>query len=341
MQNFNSHEHIRKLVAATVPAMRFCKDVPFAQWQRDAKEKLTELLMLPQACCEDDFQITATTKKDGYTQTDFVFQTEPDYYVSASFLLPDGIASPNATAICLQGHSTGMHISLGEEKFPGDDKTIAGGRDFAVRAVKEGLCAVAMEQRYMGSAGLTPTGKPACLDSSKNEAMAALLMGRCAIGERVWDIQRLIDVLYRHFGEYVDKQKLVCLGNSGGGTATFYASCLDERICVSVPSCAVCTYDDSIMAMKHCPCNYVPNIRKYFNMGDLGCMIAPRKLVVVCGVEDNIFPLPGVEASFATIQSAYDSLGKGSLCTLVKGNGGHQFYPDEAWPVIHAYLKEV
>jgi len=339
MQILNSHAYIRQQAAGIAPEMGFNTHEPFEAWHAKAKEKLTELLMLPLQSCEDDFQVTGQRQCDGYTQTDFLFQTEPGYYVSASFLLPDGITGPNATAICLQGHSTGMHISLGIEKFPGDDKTIAGGRDFAVRAVKEGLCAIAMEQRYMGTAGETPTGKPACLDNSRNEAMAALLLGRCAIGERVWDIQRLIDVLYKHFAQFVDKEKLVCLGNSGGGTATFYASCLDERICVSVPSCAVCTYDDSIMAMKHCPCNYIPNIRKFFNMGDLGCLIAPRKLVVVCGVEDNIFPLPGVEASFATIQSVYDSLGKGGLCALVKGSGGHQFYPDEAWPVIHGYLE--
>ena len=339
MQEFHSHIYVQKLAAGNPPLMGFTEQEPLTQWQSRAKEKLAELLMLPTTGCDDDFQITAKTQCDGYQQIDFVFQTEPGYYVSASFLLPDGVTAPTATAICLQGHSTGMHISLGQAKYPGDDKTIAGGRDFAVRTVREGLCAVAMEQRYMGTAGPTPTGKPSCLDSAYNEAMAALLLGRTAIGERVWDIMRLIDVLYKHFCGYVDKEKLICLGNSGGGTATFYASCLDERICISVPSCAVCTYDASIMAMKHCSCNYIPNIRKFFNMGDLGCLIAPRKLVVVCGVEDKIFPLAGVEESFATIQKAYNILGKGEWCSLVKGNGGHQFYPDDAWPIIHKYLE--
>ena len=104
--------------------------------------------------------------------------------------------------------------------------------------------------------------------------MATLLLGRTAIGERVWDISCLIDVITKHCSEYVDTDKIVCLGNSGSGTATFYASCLDERIFLSVPSCSVCTFDDSIMAMWHCPCNFIPGIRKYFDMGDLGCLIA-------------------------------------------------------------------
>ena len=130
------------------------------------------------------------------------------------------------------------------------------------------------------------------------------------------------------------------MGNSGGGTATFYASCMDERISLSMPSCSVCTYEDSIMAMHHCPCNFIPGIRKYFDMGDLGALIAPRKLVLVCGKQDEIFPLQGVEASYERIQKVYSQLGKGELCRLVKGEGGHRFYPDEAWPVVHALMEK-
>ena len=69
-------------------------------------------------------------------------------------------------------------------------------------------------------------------------------------------------------------------------------------------------------------------------MGDLGCLIAPRPVVVVCGVEDKIFPLHGVEESVNTMKMAYKSVGKEDLCQLVKGKGGHQFYPDAAWPVV-------
>ena len=29
---------------------------------------------------------------------------------------------------------------------------------------------------------------------------------------------------------------------------------------------------------------------------------------------------------------------KGDRCTLIKGNGGHRFYADDSWPVVHKYL---
>ena len=70
-------------------------------------------------------------------------------------------------------------------------------------------------------------------------------------------------------------------------------------------------------------------------MGDLGCLIAPRPVVVTCGKEDPIFPLSGVEKSFVIMQRAYNNIGKGNLCHLVRGNGGHQFFPDDVWPVVH------
>jgi len=185
-------------------------------------------------------------------------------------------------------------------------------------------------------------GRPACIaasdDMDANQAIPSLLIGRIPIGERVWDVQRTIDVAFKYFGELFDSEKIVCLGNSGGGTATFYASCLEKRIALSVPSCAVCTFEESIMAMNHCICNYIPNIRKYFDMGDIGALMAPRKMIIVCGDEDPIFPLPGVKKSFDLINKSFAHVGAEDNLRLVIGKGGHAFYPKDAWPVIHEML---
>ena len=326
-----SLEYIQEYAKTVKPSMAFTDDADLEKWQNEAHAKLEELLGLPLVACESDLRIVEEKQCENYKSIAFEFQSEPGYYVPCTLLVPNGIKKPIPGVICLQGHSTGAHISLGIPKFENDAKSIAGGRDFAVRAVSEGYCAIAMEQRYMGVMGQTEEGKPSCI--KKNTAMPSLLFGRTAIGERVWDISRLIDVIEKDFTEYIDSEKIVCMGNSGGGTATFYASCYDKRISMSMPSCAVCTYDASIIAMKHCECNYIPGIRRYFDMGDLGCLIAPRPLVVVCGTEDKIFPLPGVEESFEIIKKAYKKAGKEELCHLVKGDGGHQFYPDDAWPV--------
>ena len=111
-------------------------------------------------------------------------------------LLPDGVENP-PVIICLQGHSTGMHISLGRPKFEGDEELISGGdRDFCVRAVKEGYAAIALEQRSFGECG----DKNGCFTHS----LTSVLIGRTTIGERVWDVSRLIDVLQTEFKNVVD-----------------------------------------------------------------------------------------------------------------------------------------
>ena len=336
-----SKEYISLLAGKTEPALAFKEDISFEDWQQEAHAKLEELLGLPLPECEPEFQVITEDETDEYTSISFTFQSEPGYRVPCTLLVPKGVDKPIPGVICLQGHSKGAHISLGKVIYESDAESIAGGRDFAVRAVKEGFCAIAMEQRYMGVLGGRTDGEPACLGLTDDAAMGSFLMGRTPIGERVWDVHKLIDVIEKHLEDYIDPSQIICMGNSGGGTATFYASCYDRRICLSIPSCAVCTYDESIMAMMHCPCNCIPGIRKYFNMGDLGGLIAPRPAVIVCGVEDDIFPLAGVEKSYEVMRNTYERIGKGELCRLVKGNVGHQFYPDDAWPVVKELLEKI
>ena len=125
------------------------------------------------------------------------------------------------------------------------------------------------------------------------------------------------------------------MGESGGGTATLYAAAVDDRISVAMPICAVCTYKHSIAAMHHCVCNFVPGIAKYFDMCDITGLIAPRKLVVVNGRYDNIFPDEGVRETYEETKRLYKAAGVPDNCALVTGEGGHRFYADAAWPVVH------
>ena len=328
-------EQNRALAHAIVPSMAYDGKESFAAWQKKARAKLEALMGLPFTRCEDKLDIEYQKQMDGFTEIRFTFQSEESYFVPAVLWIPDGAQKPLPTVICLQGHSTGMHISLGRPVYPKDVESINGGdRDFCVRALAEGYCTIALEQRCFGECGGTEKG-PDCGQSSLN----ALLIGRTTIGERVWDIQRLIDVLEAHFSEWADCSALICMGNSGGGTATFYAACVEERICYVMPSCAVCEYDDSILAVPHCTCNYIPQIRQFFEMGDLTGLLAPRPFVLVSGVDDPIFPKHGVRKSFDKAQALYAAAGAPENCKLVVGQGAHRFYADEAWPVMNAFVR--
>lgn len=327
-----AYEHNKDLIQKVTPSMA-CDVAAFQQWQSAAREKLSQLLGLDKFQKTDlDVAIEYEQKTQGATEIRFTYQSEAGYRVPCHMLLPDGIQKP-PVMICLQGHSKGMHISLGKPKYEGDENTIKGGRDFCVQAVKEGVAAIALEQRNFGECGGSEKG-PNCFESS----MTALIMGRTTIGERVWDISRLIDVIEAEFAEQVDITKICCMGNSGGGTATAYAAALEDRIALAMPSCAMSTFKDSIGAMRHCSCNYVPHIAEYFDMDDLMAMAYPKYFIQVSGKEDNIFPIFAAEQVFESGKRVYDAFQVGDRCTLIKGNGGHRFYPDDAWPIVRKYL---
>ena len=84
-----------------------------------------------------------------------------------------------------------------------------------------------------------------------------------------------IDAVIESFGDIVTMKGSILMGESGGGTATYYTACIDDRFELYVPIVALCTYEESIMAISHCTCNYIPGIAKYFDMGDLAILIAP------------------------------------------------------------------
>ena len=327
--------HHMQYARTVAPALRWDGVTPIHQHRAVCEARLIELLGLDTfAPCEPVFEITAEDILHGHRHIHFTLQTEEGYYTHADLLLPVGQTGPLPLCVCLQGHSKGSHISLGVPKYPGDEQTIAGGdRDFCVRAVAEGFAALAIEQRGFGLCGGTEHG-PAC----ERPVMTALLLGRTLIGERIWDVMRVLDAMEAHFSDLVTLKGSVLMGNSGGGTATYYTACLEHRFDGFMPSCALCTYRDSIIDIHHCTCNYVPRIARFFDMGDLAVLIAPKKLVIVSGEEDPIFPLSGVREVYGIMDSLYKASGAEGGCALVVGKGGHRFYADDAWPVMKAML---
>ena len=317
---------------ALKPSMRYDGSIPLAEWQKAAREKLAALTGLDKItpAADDLFQIESETECETHTEYRITFQSEENYFVICHLWIPKGKEGKIPMVICLQGHSKGCHISLGRPKFPGDEETISGGdRDFARQIVREGYCSLAIEQRCFGECGGTERG-PGCPIPS----LTALLYGRTTIGERVFDIQRAIDLIPAHFDK-VDADRIACMGNSGGGTATIYAAALEPRISLAMPSCSLCTYKDSIGAMHHCVCNFIPNIALTFDMGDLCGLIAPRKLIAVSGATDQIFPHHGVAECMEVLQKYYDAAGASDNCTWIEGPEGHRFYAAQSWPIFH------
>ena len=326
------YELNHKRTVNVVPKMRY-NGGDFAQWQKEAKEKFAEILGMSEfTACDEKFEIRETCDKGDYTQVCFTFQSEEGVCIPCDMLIPNTGKDKYPLMICLQGHTTGRHMSLGITKYPEDEELMGKcpERALAIESVKRGYIAIAMEQRYMGELGHDENGKPDCC---RQRSMPLLLLGRTVAGERVWDVKRLIDTIEKNVDK-ADMNRISCMGGSGGGTTTFYAACLEERITCALPNVAVCTYGDSIAAMHHCSCNYIPRIAKYFDMGDLGGLVAPRRMVVSNGRYDEIFPIDGAIKSAEMIKKLYTAAGAEEMFDFYIGEGGHQAYTSAVFKIL-------
>ncbi|MBQ8657671.1 MAG: acetylxylan esterase [Clostridia bacterium] len=324
------------LVQKTRQKLAYRSDCDYEDWKRSVKAKFIELTGLDQIQenakgCPLNIDIEGKEEKDGYTQIRFTFESESGATVPCYLLIPNTGKKKYPVAIVLQGHSTGFHLCIGEIKFE-RDKNSQPRNSLALQAVQCGYIALAIEQRGMGERKSKQSNRTYPNQICLFTALRAMELGRTLVGERVWDIKRAIDCLST-FPE-CDTEKIAITGGSGGGTTSFYAGCFDERIKAVAPGYAFCNYKDSIMNVVHCACNFIPGAYEYFEMEDLACLIAPRKLLPIAGKEDPIFPIDGVKKSFETVKEIYKRVGAEANCRLTVSPKGHYWCEDIVWERI-------
>lgn len=305
--------------------------------QRDAiSAKLAELIAMPTRLDVCTPIITERYTDDPrFDEVRFLFESEPGFFVPAHLIYPKDPTERIPLVICLQGHSTGMHVSLARERYPSRKPiTVVGDRDFCIQAVSRGYAALALEQRGFGELSKNANGANCCHELT----FQALLVGKTLLGQRLYDISNAITAVTSAF-DFIDASKIGATGNSGGGTSSYYAACFDERIKVSMPSSSFCSVTDAWGGIKHCACSYIPNMLNYFEMADLAVMIAPRYLIAVNGIYDDIQPFEAAKREFDRVKTIYEKAGVPERCRFVVGPEGHRFYADLAWSVFEEFIR--
>jgi hypothetical protein len=157
------------------------------------------------------------------------------------------------------------------------------------------------------------------------------------IGWRVYDVMRTIDWIETR--PELDSRRVGCMGISGGGTCTTFASALEPRIRAAMVSGYLNTFRDSIMSVSHCIDNYVPGILNWCEMYDVAGLIAPRPLFVESGERDAIFPIAASRASFERVQKIYEVFGAGKLTDQETFDGPHSFWGKRGLPFLARHLQ--
>lgn len=298
-------------------AFRAGSDV--AHWQNELRAKLTELLgMEALEAVPPDIQLIESIAQDGYHRELIMIQVAPGEQMPCYVLRPD--ANPAAPpAIALHGHGTwGAKSVIGFAESAEEQAFIDQFRgDYGLQFLRQGYTVYAPVLRGMGQRMESFTGSGIWQSSCLEVSLNAMLCGKTLLGLRIWDVMRLIDTL--------PDQPITCVGFSGGGTLTMFTAALDQRITRIIVSGYLNTFQDSIMAMPHCACNYIPRLLEYVEMSDIAGLIAPRPLLIEHGKYDPIFPLAGLEKAYSALQEIYQQFGAASALDLNIFEGEHRW----------------
>jgi S-formylglutathione hydrolase FrmB len=273
-----------------------------------------------------------------YTRQRWVIWTEPTVPLPMVILIPKAAAGKRLPLV-LAPHGHGRNpeqyagIYLDEEER---EMVKRRGRDVAVQAAELGYIVIAPTTRAFGETRTEKDKADSLPFSCRIQLMHDLLVGRTPIGDRVWDVSRIIDWALENLP--VDGGRIAITGNSGGGTVSLFAAACDERIGAAAPSSCFSSFEAGIGTIAHCDCNYVPGMLELGEMSDVAGLVAPRRLYLINGVKDEIFPIAAARAEFRRLAVIYAAAGVPARVSLYEGAGGHEYYKEGAWPFISMFF---
>jgi len=300
-----------------------------SSWQQSSRRTLKELLKYDEPKCAEQIE-SIWRAKDKVAEYEKIWLERPYQAIPAYFCLPYSQKVRDKWLICLQGHTTGMHISIGVNQ--GDESKwidATGSRDFALWGLSNNLSVMCLEVMSLGERQedeLSFTHDHPCQDA----ALHSLVLGRTLLGERLVDIAAAAKFLRNKFGHGIS---IGVLGNSLGGTLALYAAALLDDVNFAILSSCICSYKESLLRRsgRHCIDLYIPSLMKHFECGDVLGLAAPKPLVISHGVNDGLFPLKGFSEAFCSGRAVYRKIDAEHRYRLALGYGGHRFYANESY----------
>ncbi len=334
----------QKYQPALAPFAFRAESLPQAQaWQSDTRKALAKTIGMGSIDRQPiHSELIESIDKGDYVREKILIQIDNQVSMPVYLLIPKQARQPLPVVLAFHGHGYGVKdiVGLWED---GQERQSPDGyqKDFGVELCRAGFAVAAPEISCFGERQTdfsyikTALGQEVPTTCA-HSAMLAFHMGGSVLGMRVHDGIRLVD--YLETRKEFDINRLGAMGISGGGMHTFFSACLDQRIKACVISGYYSTFQDSILAMSHCACNFVPGLGQFGEMYDLVGMIAPRPLLVESGDYDSIFPRQAVEQSVARAEIVYGVFGAQGNIETDYFEGRHQISGRKAYEFLKAAL---
>jgi len=290
----------------------------FKPWQEANRKKFLELIGgLPEERAPLRAQVVGEFAREGYAVRKVIFESLPEFYVTANLYVPTAGRAPYPAVLAPCGHSeNGKAYDIYQHLFIGLAK-----RGYVVLSYDplgqgerldywDFVLNQPLFRAYHGMAGIQE-----------------YLLGQNLARYFIWDGIRGLDYLASL--PEVDADHLAVTGNSGGGTLTTYISMLDPR----VKAASIVTFITSIpkkieardLDVESDPEQDIPGLLAAgIDHTEFIGMIAPRPVMIGAATRD-FFPIEGTRQTFSEVQALYKKLGVPERVQMVEFDHRHMY----------------
>lgn len=284
-------------------------------WQAEISEKLLQVVGPFPEKSPLKAEITRTVEREGYRMEHVVFQSQPEFYVSATLFLPDGLSDKAPAIIYCSGHALESYRSFTYQHV-------------ILNLVKKGFIVFAFDPVGQGERleYFDPaTNKPTIGGPTKQHSYPgaqAFIAGTSQARYMIWDGIRAVDYLLSR--PEVDQNKIGITGRSGGGTQAAYIAAFDSRIYASAPENYITNFRR--LLLTHGPQdaeqNFFRGIASGLDQPDLLLVRAPKPSLMITTTRD-IFNIAGARETRDQVQRIYEAYGHPDRFDMVEDDDGH------------------
>lgn len=256
-------------------------------------------------------RITGTVERDLYRIEKLVYESRPNFLVSANLYIPKGkkLPAPGIVAAC--GHANTAKLRY---QYVAQGLARQGYVVLVYDPISQGERSQYGRKKSEGFWGHMQIG---CQQYLVDEFFGAW---------RAWDGIRALDYLLTR--EEVDPKHLGIVGNSGGGTMTTWLCAVEPRFTMAAPSCFLTRYlsllENVIMGSdpEQCP----PRVfAEGLDELDFIAATAPDPVIMLAQEQDKYFDIRGTETAFTELKKVYKALGSEENIDLFVGPHEHKY----------------
>ncbi len=257
--------------------------------------------------------VVGVIKQKGYRVERIVYESIPGHHVSSNLYIPEG-KGPFPSVLLFCGHEQESKATESYQKT-------------AILFALHGFVVLVIDPISQGERHqLTDKdAKPVTRGGTTEHTLvnaAANLVGSGAVAYELWDNVRGLDYLVTR--SEVDKDRIGCLGNSGGGTQTTYYIAFDDRIKVAAPCSFIARRERNLELMGASDgCQHIPyEGNAQLEISDFLIAFAPKPILILAGRYDFV-DYTGAEEVYSELKQVYTVLNEPDKVSLFTVDDGH------------------